>query len=76
MTAAKAQAYWQLMRMDKPIGTLLLLWPTLWALIIAAQGVPDLTVLVVFILGVVFMRSAGCVTVSYTHLTLPTIRWV
>ena len=61
MTAAKAQAYWQLMRMDKPIGTLLLLWPTLWALIIAAQGVPDLTVLVVFILGVVFMRSAGCV---------------
>ncbi|WP_281630811.1 4-hydroxybenzoate octaprenyltransferase [Vibrio sp. St2] len=61
MTAAKAQAYWQLMRMDKPIGTLLLLWPTLWALIIAAQGVPDPTVLVVFILGVVFMRSAGCV---------------
>ncbi|MEF1171373.1 4-hydroxybenzoate octaprenyltransferase [Vibrio sinaloensis] len=61
MTASKAQAYWQLMRMDKPIGTLLLLWPTLWALIIAAQGVPDPKVLVVFILGVVFMRAAGCV---------------
>lgn len=61
MTASKALAYWQLMRMDKPIGTLLLLWPTLWALIIAAQGVPDPKVLVVFILGVVFMRAAGCV---------------
>lgn len=61
MTASKAQAYWQLMRMDKPIGTLLLLWPTLWALIIAAQGMPDPKVLVVFILGVVFMRAAGCV---------------
>lgn len=61
MTAAKAQAYWQLMRMDKPIGTLLLLWPTMWSLVIAAQGFPDPMVLVVFILGVFFMRSAGCV---------------
>lgn len=61
MTADKAQAYWQLMRMDKPIGTLLLLWPTLWALIIAAEGVPDLKVLAVFIFGVIFMRAAGCV---------------
>lgn len=61
MTAAKAKAYWQLMRMDRPIGSLLLLWPTLWALIIAAQGIPDIGVLVVFILGVVMMRSAGCV---------------
>ncbi|MFB9213886.1 4-hydroxybenzoate octaprenyltransferase [Vibrio sinaloensis] len=61
MTASKAHAYWQLMRMDKPIGTLLLLWPTLWALILAAEGMPDPKVLVVFILGVVFMRAAGCV---------------
>ena len=61
MTADKAVAYWQLMRMDKPIGTLLLLWPTLWALIISAQGMPSLKVLLVFILGVIFMRAAGCV---------------
>lgn len=61
MTSDKAVAFWQLMRMDKPIGTLLLLWPTLWALIISAQGIPDLKVLSVFILGVIFMRAAGCV---------------
>ncbi|MEL7292769.1 MAG: 4-hydroxybenzoate octaprenyltransferase [Pseudomonadota bacterium] len=61
MTADKAVAYWQLMRMDKPIGTLLLLWPTLWALIISAQGMPSVNVLVVFVLGVIFMRAAGCV---------------
>ncbi len=57
----KLQTYAQLMRIDKPIGTLLLLWPTLWALWIAAQGVPDLDVLLVFIAGVFLMRSAGCV---------------
>lgn len=61
MTASKARAYWQLMRMDRPIGTLLLLWPTLWALIISAQGVPDINVLVVFVSGVILMRAAGCV---------------
>lgn len=61
MTAAKAQAYWQLMRMDRPIGSLLLLWPTLWALIIAAEGLPSLHVTLVFALGVILMRSAGCV---------------
>ena len=59
MLATKAKAYWQLTRMDRPIGTLLLLWPTLWALVIAANGLPDLSVLVVFVLGVVLMRSAG-----------------
>ncbi|WP_028862327.1 4-hydroxybenzoate octaprenyltransferase [Psychromonas aquimarina] len=57
----KLQAYTQLMRVDKPIGTLLLLWPTLWALWIAAQGFPDFSVLIVFSLGVFLMRSAGCV---------------
>ena len=57
----KYQAYAQLMRIDKPIGTLLLLWPTLWALWVAAQGVPDLSILLVFSIGVFLMRSAGCV---------------
>jgi 4-hydroxybenzoate polyprenyltransferase len=57
----KLHAYAQLMRINKPIGTLLLLWPTLWALWIAAQGFPSLNVLLVFSLGVFLMRSAGCV---------------
>ncbi len=61
MSAVKAKAYWQLMRMDRPIGSLLLLWPTIWALILSAQGFPDIKVLIVFILGVFMMRSAGCV---------------
>ncbi|MBA2654000.1 MAG: 4-hydroxybenzoate octaprenyltransferase [Gammaproteobacteria bacterium] len=49
------------MRLDKPIGIFLLLWPTLWALWIAAEGPPPLRILIVFILGVIVMRSAGCV---------------
>jgi len=53
--------YALLMRMDKPIGTLLLLWPTLWALWIAGEGQPDWGIVVVFALGVFVMRSAGCV---------------
>ncbi|GAA5648320.1 MULTISPECIES: 4-hydroxybenzoate octaprenyltransferase [Vibrio] len=61
MTLAKAHAYWRLMRMDRPIGSLLLMWPTMWALILAAQGMPDARILVVFVLGVFLMRSAGCV---------------
>lgn len=61
MNKQKLQAYAQLMRIDKPIGSLLLLWPTLWALWIAAKGLPDLGVLTVFITGVFVMRSAGCV---------------
>ena len=61
VTKSKIKDYIQLTRMDKPIGSLLLLWPTLWALWIAGQGLPDLGVLVVFTLGVVLMRSAGCV---------------
>lgn len=56
----RVMPYIQLMRLDKPIGILLLLWPTLSALWIAAEGLPDITVLVVFILGVILMRSAGC----------------
>lgn len=57
--------YWRLMRMDRPIGTLLLLWPTLWALWIAAEGVPSIKNLVIFVLGVVVMRAAGCVINDY-----------
>lgn len=54
-------AYWRLMRFDKPIGTLLLLWPVLWSLWIASDGHPDGLVLSVFVLGVILMRAAGCV---------------
>lgn len=53
--------YLKLMRVDRPIGTYLLLWPTLWALWIAAEGLPDTRVLVIFVLGVYVMRAAGCV---------------
>lgn len=51
----------QLMRLEKPIGSLLLLWPTYWALWLSADGLPDLDIFIVFTLGVWFMRSAGCV---------------
>ncbi|MDX1676693.1 4-hydroxybenzoate octaprenyltransferase [Arsukibacterium sp.] len=57
--------YRLLMRLDKPIGIYLLLWPTWWALWLAAEGMPDLTMLVVFSLGVILMRSAGCVINDY-----------
>jgi len=53
--------YAQLMRLDKPIGTWLLLWPTLWALWLAGKGHPDGSIFIVFMLGVFIMRSAGCV---------------
>lgn len=53
--------YARLMRLDKPIGIYLLLWPTLWGLWMAAEGFPNQKVLVIFVLGVVLMRSAGCV---------------
>ena len=53
--------YFSLMRLDKPIGILLLLWPTLWALWMASGGFPNLKILVIFVLGTVLMRSAGCV---------------
>ncbi|QTM01768.1 4-hydroxybenzoate octaprenyltransferase [Mannheimia sp. ZY171111] len=58
-------AYAQLMRFDKPIGTLLLLHPTLWALFIAADGMPPLSILLIFTLGVIVMRAAGCVINDY-----------
>ncbi|WNN44052.1 MULTISPECIES: 4-hydroxybenzoate octaprenyltransferase [Winslowiella] len=61
----KLQAYSRLMRIDKPIGSLLLLWPTLWALWLADMAMPPLNVLVVFVLGVFTMRAAGCVINDY-----------
>ncbi|WP_051560182.1 4-hydroxybenzoate octaprenyltransferase [Marinobacterium jannaschii] len=57
----KLGAYGQLMRIDRPIGTLLLLWPTYWALWVAAGGLPDLKLLLIFTLGVCLTRAAGCV---------------
>ncbi|MDH5515302.1 MAG: UbiA family prenyltransferase, partial [Gammaproteobacteria bacterium] len=57
--------YAVLMRLNKPIGIYLLLWPTLWALMIAGEGSPDKKVLLIFIAGVVLMRSAGCVINDY-----------
>ncbi|MCB2427634.1 4-hydroxybenzoate octaprenyltransferase [Methylophaga pinxianii] len=61
----RIQPYWQLTRMNRPIGILLLLWPTLSALWIAAGGVPDMPVLVIFVAGVVLMRAAGCAINDY-----------
>lgn len=57
--------YTRLMRLDKPIGTLLLLWPTLWAIWIASEGKPSTTILIAFSLGTLLMRSAGCVMNDY-----------
>jgi 4-hydroxybenzoate polyprenyltransferase len=57
--------YEKLMRLDKPIGILLLLWPTLWAVWIASNGRPDWIVVWIFALGTVLMRSAGCVVNDY-----------
>lgn len=59
-TYAHLPYYWQLARMDRPIGIFLLLWPTLWCLWIAADGIPDLNLLLIFLVGTVLMRAAGC----------------
>jgi len=64
-TRERLTQYVLLTRLNRPIGIYLLLWPTLWALLIAAQGWPSLGVSIVFILGVVLMRSAGCVINDY-----------
>jgi 4-hydroxybenzoate polyprenyltransferase len=57
--------YWQLIRGDRPVGTLLLLWPTAWALWLAAGGIPPVKLLFVFLAGVWLTRSAGCVINDY-----------
>src|SRR3954464_11842363 len=61
----KIDAYEKLVRLDKPIGILLLLWPTLWALWAAADGRPPWFLLWIFVLGTVLMRSAGCAINDY-----------
>ncbi|WP_221892400.1 4-hydroxybenzoate octaprenyltransferase [Teredinibacter haidensis] len=61
----KFKSYTRLMRLNRPIGIYLVLWPTLWALWLAAEGVPRVEVLLIFIVGVVLMRSAGCVINDY-----------
>jgi len=61
----RARQYWLLARFDRPIGTLILLWPALWALWVASAGKPNITVLIVICLGVVLMRAAGCVINDY-----------
>ena len=57
----KLKLYWRLARLDRPVGWLLLLWPTLWALWIAADGHPRPVIVAIFVLGVITMRAAGCV---------------
>lgn len=61
----RLQLYFRLVRLDKPIGILLLLWPTLWALWLASDGKPDWTLVAIFTLGTVLMRSAGCAINDY-----------
>ncbi|MDM1247046.1 4-hydroxybenzoate octaprenyltransferase [Acinetobacter sp. R933-2] len=56
----RLEAYYYLCRFDKPIGTELVFWPTMWALWIAAGGIPDLVTLTAMVLGTIFMRAAGC----------------
>lgn len=62
---SKLLAFHRLMRTDKPIGALLLLWPTLWALWVATPGIPQPWILAVFVTGVWLMRTAGCVVNDY-----------
>ncbi|QKE65285.1 4-hydroxybenzoate octaprenyltransferase [Aquipseudomonas campi] len=61
----RAWDFIQLMRLDKPIGIYLLLWPTLWALWVASKGLPDFKLLFIFVVGVLLMRAAGCVINDY-----------
>jgi 4-hydroxybenzoate polyprenyltransferase len=63
--AARLDAYERLIRLDKPIGTLLLLWPTLSALWIASYGTPSLFIVGIFVVGTLLMRSAGCAINDY-----------
>ncbi len=65
LTRDKIKALLQLMRLDKPIGTLLLLWPTFWSLWLSAKTFPPLSIFFVFTAGVVVMRAAGCVINDY-----------
>ena len=63
--ARRLDAYERLIRLDKPIGTLLLLWPTLWAVWLAADGQPSAGMVAIFVIGTLLMRSAGCAVNDY-----------
>jgi 4-hydroxybenzoate polyprenyltransferase len=63
--ARRLDAYERLIRLDKPIGTLLLLWPTLWAVWLAADGRPSAAMVLIFVMGTLLMRSAGCAVNDY-----------
>jgi 4-hydroxybenzoate polyprenyltransferase len=63
--ARRLDAYERLIRLDKPIGTLLLLWPTLWAVWLAADGRPAVHIVAIFLVGTLVMRSAGCAINDY-----------
>jgi len=65
VVSKKIRAYLALTRLDRPVGIFLLLWPTWWALWIAGQGQPDIALLIIFTLGVILMRSAGCAINDY-----------
>jgi 4-hydroxybenzoate polyprenyltransferase len=65
MPVKRLRDYISLMRLDKPIGIFLLLWPVLWALLVASEGQPTPRVLLIFVMGVILMRSAGCVINDY-----------
>ena len=65
MITRRLDAYERLVRLDKPIGALLLLWPTLWAVWLASDGRPHLGIVLIFILGTLLMRSAGCALNDY-----------
>jgi 4-hydroxybenzoate polyprenyltransferase len=65
LIAKRLDAYERLVRLDKPIGALLLLWPTLWAVWLASGGQPSLKIVIVFVLGTFLMRSAGCAINDY-----------
>ena len=65
MIATRLREYWLLTRMHRPIGTLLLLWPTLWAIWIATDGQPRISDLLIFTFGTLLMRSAGCAINDY-----------
>jgi len=62
---SRLDAYERLLRLDKPIGTLLLLWPTLWALWLASRGLPRIDLIAIFCVGTLLMRSAGCAINDY-----------
>jgi 4-hydroxybenzoate polyprenyltransferase len=65
LIARRLDAYERLVRLDKPIGTLLLLWPTLWAVWLASHGRPRADIVLIFVLGTFLMRSAGCAINDY-----------